>query len=115
MCPKDAGRMASGVDPNQTVPQSVMGIRRLPRTVCLKTGSLRYMCPFQKNPLGTITNSPVKKPQPEGSDSKLVPPQRTLSLKRSPALLRTRRKAKEEEEQMSVTEQEDDAPECKVS
>ena len=48
------------------------------------------------------------------SERKLIPPQRTLSLKKSPQLMRTRRKAKEEEEQTSLSEQEE-APECKVS
>ena len=69
---------------------------------------------FQKNPLSTITNSPVKKTNVDGTERKLVPPQRTLSLKKSPQLMRTRRKVKEEEDQSSLTEH-DEQSECKVS
>lgn len=70
--------------------------------------------------MGTITNSPVKKQQTSSTSDSTVPkiagPQRTLSLKKSPHLLRTRRQAKDDiQEQNSLTENEESAPECKVS
>ena len=71
---------------------------------------------FQKNPLGTITNSPVKKQQTKSDNSapKIAGPQRVLSLKKSPHMMRTRRQA-EQQEQNSLTEQDESPAECKVA
>ena len=56
MDPKDVDRMANSVDPDQTAPQSDLGLHCLPRSVCPKThdhyGYLHVFC--QGNNLHTF-------------------------------------------------------------
>lgn len=82
-----------------------------------KIGQSKLETDTKKNALSTITNSPVKtKPSStaDGVSPRIAGPQRTLSRKKSPHMMRTRRQTKDDslEQNNSITEE---PAECKTS